>query len=114
MSSGAVAFGRQRLMNQLLMGQSVKQTLRDINKHQLVINPRACAGAGQSGLMSLYEAMFAQYGIPCAQVRFHIVVVGVFIIHNYILSICRSLKLSRGQISFYTDPTCLFCLLHRY
>ena len=68
-SSGAVAFGRQRLINQLLMGQSVRQTLRDINKHQLVINPRACAGAGQSGLMSLYEAMFAQYGIPCAQVR---------------------------------------------
>lgn len=67
-SSGAVAFGRQRLINQLLMGQSVRQTLRDINKHQLVINPRACAGAGQSGLMSLYEAMFAQYGIPCAQV----------------------------------------------
>ena len=50
------------------MGQSVRQTLRDINKHKLVINPRACAGAGQSGLMSLYEAMFAQYGIPCAQV----------------------------------------------
>ena len=69
-SSGAVAFGRQRLINQLLMGQSVRQTLRDINKHQLVINPRACAGAGQSGLMSLYEAMFAQYGIPCAQVYF--------------------------------------------
>jgi delta-1-pyrroline-5-carboxylate synthetase len=70
-SSGAVAFGRQRLINQLLMGQSVRQTLRDINKHQLVINPRACAGAGQSGLMSLYEAMFAQYGIPCAQVYRH-------------------------------------------
>ena len=69
-SSGAVAFGRQRLINQLLMGQSVRQTLRDINKHQLVINPRACAGAGQSGLMSLYEAMFAQYGIPCAQVEY--------------------------------------------
>lgn len=32
------------------------------------MEPRAAAAVGQSGLMSLYDAMFAQYGVKLAQV----------------------------------------------
>lgn len=34
-----------------------------------LLEPRAAAAVGQSGLMSLYDAMFAQYGVKIAQVR---------------------------------------------
>lgn len=37
-----------------------------------MLEPRAAAAVGQSGLMSLYDAMFAQYGVKIAQVRTHI------------------------------------------
>lgn len=34
----------------------------------MMMDPRAAAAVGQSGLMSLYDAMFAQYGVKIAQV----------------------------------------------
>lgn len=102
-TSGAVAFGRQRLRHEILLSQSVRQALHSgqnqlkemvsaaspspvmgpqasvpYSKHALsvgvlqaipVLEARACAAAGQSGLMALYEAMFTQYSICAAQVR---------------------------------------------
>lgn len=37
-----------------------------------VLEARACAAAGQSGLMALYEAMFTQYSTCTAQVFIYI------------------------------------------
>lgn len=96
-TSGAVAFGKQKLSQELLMSLSMRETLspkdnkreviefffimKHINGiHKLIcivlfkdtfsiIDPRAAAAVGQSGLMSLYDAMFAQYGVKIAQVH---------------------------------------------
>ncbi|XP_069756539.1 delta-1-pyrroline-5-carboxylate synthase isoform X2 [Narcine bancroftii] len=72
-TSGAVAFGKQRLRHEILLSQSVRQALHS-GQNQLkdmtvpVLEARACAAAGQSGLMALYEAMFTQYSICAAQI----------------------------------------------
>ncbi|XP_065226756.1 delta-1-pyrroline-5-carboxylate synthase [Planococcus citri] len=71
-TSGAVAFGKQKLTEELLMSLSMRETLspKDNRRENAVtlLEPRAAAAVGQSGLMSLYEAMFAQYGVKVAQV----------------------------------------------
>lgn len=86
-TSGAVAFGKLRMKHEEMLSQSVRHTL--LGSHDQTVTrarrggagagaggetgegemePRACAAAGQAGLMALYETMFAQYGVSCAQV----------------------------------------------
>ncbi|XP_071448028.1 delta-1-pyrroline-5-carboxylate synthase [Hetaerina americana] len=71
-TSGAVAFGKQKLTQELLMSLSMRETLspKDHTREDAgtLLEPRAAAAVGQSGLMSLYDAMFAQYGVKLAQV----------------------------------------------
>ncbi|XP_033757344.1 delta-1-pyrroline-5-carboxylate synthase-like isoform X2 [Pecten maximus] len=68
-TSGAIAFGKQQMRQERIMSMSVRQTLASATRHTgPLIEPRACAAVGQSGLMSLYEAMFMQYGVKTAQV----------------------------------------------
>jgi len=70
-TSGAVAFGKQRLRNET----TLQQTLRDSIKTTInpgtsrgYHDPRACAAVGQGGLISLYEDMFHLCGVNVAQI----------------------------------------------
>ena len=72
-TSGAVAFGKQKLSSELRLSMSMRETLAHSNgvreaQGKALMEPRAAAAVGQSGLMALYEAMFSQYGISIAQV----------------------------------------------
>ncbi|XP_050420621.1 delta-1-pyrroline-5-carboxylate synthase isoform X2 [Adelges cooleyi] len=71
-TSGAVAFGKQKLTQELLMSMSMRETLSpsDATRKGVTtsLEARAAAAVGQSGLMSLYDAMFSQYGVKIAQV----------------------------------------------
>eukprot|EP00731_Ephydatia_muelleri_P003380 Em0001g3380a len=68
-TSGAVAFGKLRMRQERLLSQSLRHALLKAPPDDLpILEPRACAAAGQAGLMALYESMFAQYGVSCAQV----------------------------------------------
>ncbi|XP_064399418.1 delta-1-pyrroline-5-carboxylate synthase-like isoform X2 [Halichondria panicea] len=71
-TSGAVAIGKQSMRQEKQLSRSVRHAL--LNSRETTysegedLEPRACAASGQVGLMTLYETMFAQYGISCAQV----------------------------------------------
>lgn len=68
-TSGAVAFGKQKMAQELLMTLTMRETLHPKESDAAhILEPRAAAAVGQSGLMSLYDAMFAQYGVRIAQV----------------------------------------------
>lgn len=73
-TSGAVAFGKQRLNKEMRMSMSMRETLalkessRPAADEAQNPHKRASAAVGQSGLMALYDAMFNQYGVNIAQV----------------------------------------------
>ena len=71
-TSGAVAFGKQRMRQERLLSQSMRTALLPSSGGAggswTELEPRACAAAGQAGLMALYDSMFGQYSISCAQV----------------------------------------------
>lgn len=72
-TSGAVAIGKLSMKQEKQLSRSVRHAL--LNSRESYpgetdeLEPRACAASGQVGLMTLYETMFAQYGISCAQVN---------------------------------------------
>jgi len=75
-TSGAVAFGRQKLSQELMMSMSMRDTMsadrnskEDVKQHMRSGNLKMPnAAVGQSGMQALYETMFRNYGILVGQV----------------------------------------------
>ena len=73
-TSGAVAFGKQKLAQELIMSMSMRDTLQTNTNTKEEIQTltsslkRPNAAVGQSGLQALYETMFRNYGILVGQV----------------------------------------------
>jgi delta-1-pyrroline-5-carboxylate synthetase len=70
-SSGAVGKGAQELSRQALLTLPLSGFLQNgstFNQKDTLLMPRACAAAGQSGMMSLYDDMFSQKGVAISQI----------------------------------------------
>ena len=74
-SSGAIAYGKQLLSQELMMGTSMRDTLKSQHNMKEEIRnimvsgyKKPNAAVGQSGMQALYETMFRNYGIIVAQV----------------------------------------------
>uniref|UniRef100_K3WIT9 Aspartate/glutamate/uridylate kinase domain-containing protein n=1 Tax=Globisporangium ultimum (strain ATCC 200006 / CBS 805.95 / DAOM BR144) TaxID=431595 RepID=K3WIT9_GLOUD len=66
-SSGSVAIGKMVLHRQYLLSGSMQSHLGGHVGESVNFFEKACAAAGQSGLQSLYEMLFAQYHLACSQ-----------------------------------------------
>lgn len=75
-TSGAVAFGKQKLSQEVMMSMSMRDTLHHNTNAKEEIQSlmmssslkKPNAAVGQSGLQALYETMFRNYGILVGQV----------------------------------------------
>ncbi len=73
-TSGAVAFGKQKLAQEVMMSMSMRETITanntkaDIKALMANALKKPNAAVGQSGLQALYETMFRNYGIIVGQV----------------------------------------------
>ncbi|CAI5721829.1 hypothetical protein KXD40_004597 [Peronospora effusa] len=67
-SSGSVSIGKMVLHRQYLLSGSMQSHLGGQVDDNAQFDEKACAAAGQSGLQSLYEMLFAQYHLACSQV----------------------------------------------
>jgi len=99
-TSGAVGFGKMRLQVQSVMSQTVRHTLSYGASRSTPLDSRACAAAGQSGLMTLYSAMFNQYGVSIAQV---LVTMSDFQSEAHRVNMCETIK---ELISLGIVPVC--------
>ena len=74
-TSGAVAFGKQKLAQEVMMSMSMRETIQQNNTKEEIAAlmtkslKKPNAAVGQSGLQALYETMFRNYGILVGQVQ---------------------------------------------
>lgn len=100
-TSGAVGFGKMRLQTQKVMSQTVRNTLSGTaSSNPLHLDSRACAATGQSGLMTLYDAMFSQYGVSIAQI---LVTMSDFQVDAHRANMCETIS---ELISLGIVPVC--------
>ena len=67
-SSGSVGIGRRKLKHQQMMDSSLRSHVSQIGLNGKQFDDRACAAAGQSELMALYDMMFNQFDLATSQV----------------------------------------------
>lgn len=67
-SSGAVAFGRKKIRDEIRKSKSIRETILEKHQAPAFAENRAAAAVGQSSLMSFYESLFQQYDCKVAQV----------------------------------------------
>lgn len=67
-SSGSIPIGKMVLHRQYLLSGSMQSHLGGRAGEKVHFHEKACAAAGQSGLQSLYEMLFAQFHLSCSQI----------------------------------------------